>query len=84
MARQNLAIRRTATGTEILPATDDAEAIDLLRRLLLSTRVKTLMAYKRGMCRACDYPHPRERCRHECVCHEVIRYLKSRGIEIES
>ena len=44
---------------------------------------KTILAYKRGCCMSCNYPHVMGVCRRNCVCHEAKAYLEARGIKVD-
>jgi ABC-type antimicrobial peptide transport system ATPase subunit len=96
--KKNLAIRKTLepiASPDDLPADfgqlagesealhDVKAALDMLRRLLEAVRVKTILSYARGMCLACRFPHTRGVCRHNCACHEAVKFLAERGIKVD-
>ena len=82
----NLAIKKSPEpvdrGFRIRPRLRKT-ALDLLQRMLEGMRVKTILAYKRGCCMSCNYPHVMGVCRRNCVCHEAKAYLEARGIKVD-
>ena len=80
--KHNLAIRKTPDGVEIAPA-PASETLDLLKRMLEGMRVRTILAYKRGCCMACNFPHVMGVCRKNCACHEVKTHLEAHGIKVD-
>lgn len=51
-------------------------ALTLLRRLYAAVQLRAASGgYQVGKCLACNVPHPRGRCVHNCACHEVAPYL---------
>ena len=57
-------------------------AVLLLRDLLEATRVRSIVGFRAGRCRACDRPHPANMNICRCVCHRARAFLAQLGVEV--
>lgn len=74
----------TARPTEQPPISldDSLTAIELLTKLLLTTRVRAVAGFIRDRCLACNHPHSGSMgCRSHCVHHEALAFLEKLGLK---